>query len=144
MDIFGQLGINTTAAIQFVLFAIALVFLTKFVFGPYAHALEEGERRTKGGEELAHEFQTKSVELQSTYEAKAREVNSEIKNIFDTSKAAANKEYETAVSKARNETETLVQSNRAKISSAVSQAAAELKSQTNAVAMAITTKLLGK
>lgn len=144
MDIFGQLGINTTAAIQFVLFAIALVFLTKVVFGPYAHALEERERRTKGGEELAHEFQSKSVELQSTYEAKTREVSAEIKAIFDSTKSAANKEYETTVSSARSQAETLVQSNREKISAAVSQAASDLKSQTNAVAMAITTKLLGK
>ena len=144
MDIFGQLGINTTAAIQFVLFAIALVFLTKVVFGPYAHALEERERRTKGGEELAHEFQSKSVELQSTYEAKTREVNAEIKAIFDSTKSAANKEYETSVSSARAQADKLVQTNREKISSAVSQAANELKSQTQAVAMAITTKLLGK
>ena len=144
MDIFGQLGINTTAAIQFVLFAIALVFLTKVVFGPYAHALEERERRTKGGEELAHEFQSKSVELQSTYETKTREVNAEIKAIFDTTKAAANKEYELSVSTARTQADKLVQTNREKISSAVSQAANELKSQTQAVAMAITTKLLGK
>lgn len=144
MDIFGQLGINTTAAFQFVLFAIALVFLTKVVFGPYAHALEERERRTKGGEELAHEFQSKSVELQSTYETKAREINAEIKSIIDASKAAANKDYEASVSQARNEAEKLVQSNRTKITSAVAQAAAELKSQTNAVAMSITTKLLGK
>lgn len=144
MDIFGQLGINTTAAIQFVLFAIALVFLTKVVFGPYAHALEERERRTKGGEELAHEFQSKSVELQSTYEQKTRAVTAEIKAIFDTSKTAANKEYETTVSAARTQAEKLVQTNREKISAAVSQAASDLKSQTSAVAMAITTKLLGK
>jgi F-type H+-transporting ATPase subunit b len=144
MDIFGQLGINTTAAIQFALFAISLVFLTKVVFGPYAHALEERERRTKGGEELAHEFQSKSVELQSTYETKTREVNAEIKAIFDSTKAAANKEYELSVSQARAQADKLVQTNREKISSAVSQAAAELKSQTNAVAMAITSKLLGK
>lgn len=144
MNILGQLGINTTAAIQFVLFAISLVFLTKVVFGPYAHALEERERRTKGGEDLANEFHSKSVELQSTYEAKTREVNVEIKNIFDTTKANANKEYELAVSQARSQADKLVQTNREKISSAVSQAATELKSQTNAVAMSITSKLLGK
>ena len=144
MDIFGQLGINTTAGIQFVFFAIALLFLTKFVFGPYAHALEERERRTKGGEDLALEYQAKSVELQSEYETKARDINNEIKTIVDAAKSSANKEYETLVSKSRTEADKLVQDNRTKISSAVATAAAELKSQTNAVALAITAKLLGK
>ena len=144
MDIFGQLGINLTAVIQFVLFATALLFLSKFVFGPYAHALEERERKTKGGEELALEYQTKAVELHSEYEAKAREINLEIKGIVDSSKAAANKEYEKIVANARAEADQLIQKNRATISSAVAAAAGELKAQTSAVAMAITTKLLGK
>lgn len=142
MDIFGQLGINTTAAIQFVLFAIALIFLSKVVFTPYTHAYEERQRRTKGGEDLALEYQNKSVELHSEYETKARELNNEIKGIVDGAKSQANKDYESLVAKARSESEKLVHENRTKISTAVQGAAAELKSQTTAVAMAITTKLL--
>lgn len=142
MDIFGQLGINTTAAFQFVLFAISLLFLSKYVFAPYAHALEERQRRTKGGEDLALEFQNKSVELHSEYETKARELNGEIKGIVDEAKSQANKEYEALVTKARAEAEKLVHENRTKISSAIEGAAAELKAQVPAVAMAITTKLV--
>ncbi|NUN05406.1 MAG: ATP synthase F0 subunit B [Bdellovibrio sp.] len=142
MDIFGQLGINTTAGFQFVLFAIALIFLSKFVFAPYAHALEERQARTKGGEDLALEYQNKSVELQSEYEAKLRDLNGQIKTIVDASKSQANKEYEVLVERARSEAEKHVQTNRTKISSAVTAAAAELKTQTTAVAMTITNKLL--
>ncbi|MEN0057828.1 MAG: ATP synthase F0 subunit B [Bdellovibrio sp.] len=142
MDIFGQLGINTTAAFQFVLFAIALIYLSKFVFAPYAHALEERQRRTKGGEDLALEYQNKSVELHTEYETKIRQLNSEIKTIVDGAKSHANKEYESTVAKARGEADKLVHENRTKVASAVQGAAAELKTQTNAVAMAITTKLL--
>lgn len=144
MDIFGQLGINTTAAIQFIFFAIALLFLTKVVFTPYAHALEERERKTKGGEDLALEYQAKSVELQTQYETKLRELNQETKSIIDASKAEANKQYETTVSKSRDEATKLVSENRTKISTAVEAAARDLKSQTQAVALAITSKLLGK
>ncbi|MGZ3773779.1 MAG: ATP synthase F0 subunit B [Pseudobdellovibrionaceae bacterium] len=142
MDIFGQLGINTTAAFQFVLFAISLLFLSKYVFTPYAHALEERQRRTKGGEDLALEYQNKSVELHSEYELKAREINAEIKSIVDDAKSQANKEYEAIVSKARAEADNLVNENRSKISSAIEGATAELKAQVPAVAMAITTKLV--
>jgi len=144
MDIFGQLGINSTAVIQFALFAISLLFLTKFVFTPYAHALEERERKTKGGEDLALEFQAKSIELQTEYETKVRALNLEMKNIIDASKTEANKQYETIVTKTRSEADKLVADNRTKVTSAVGIAAQELKSQTQAVALAITTKLLGK
>jgi F-type H+-transporting ATPase subunit b len=142
MDIFNQLGINTTAAFQFVLFAIALIFLSKVVFGPYAHAYEERQRRTKGGEDLALEYQGKSVELHSAYETKMRELNNEIKAIVDSAKTQANKEYETVVSGVRAESEKLVQTNRSQLVSAVQSASQELKSQTTAVALAITNKLL--
>ncbi len=142
MDIFGQLGINTTAAFQFVFFSIALLFLSKVVFAPYAHALEERQRRTKGGEDLALEYQNKSVELQTEYETKLRALNGEIKTIVDSAKSQANKEYETLIANVRTDSEKLVQENRSKISTAVQTAAADLKSQTTAVAVAITTKLL--
>lgn len=142
MDIFNQLGINTTAAFQFVLFCIALIFLSKVVFGPYAHAYEERQRRTKGGEDLALEYQSKSVELHSSYEAKMRELNNDIKSIVDSAKTQANKEYETAVSAVRAESEKSVQNNRTQLVAAVQAAAQELKSQTTSVALAITNKLL--
>ena len=142
MDIFGQLGINTTAAFQFVFFVIAVIFLSKVVFGPYAHALEERQKRTTGGEDLAIEFHHKSVGLHSEYETKMRALNHDIKTIVDEAKALAGKQYETVVGGVRQESEKLVQGNRAKVAAAVQAASADLKSQTNAVAMAITTKLL--
>lgn len=142
MDIFGQLGINTTAAFQFVLFAIALTFLSKVVFAPYAHALEERQKRTKGSEDLALEYQTKSIKMQNEYEGKLRDLNSQIKTSVDQAKAEATKDYEALVNKARQESEELVQNNRQKVTASVQQAMADLKSQTSAVAMAITTKLL--
>lgn len=142
MDIFGQLGINTTAAFQFAFFCIALIFLTKVVFGPYAHAFEERQRRTKGGEDLALEYQNKSVELQSSYETKMRELNDEIKSIVDSAKTQANKEYEATVNAVRSESEKLVQSNRTQLVAAVQGASQELKTQTTSVALAITNKLL--
>lgn len=144
MDIFGQLGINPTAGIQFVFFAIALLFLTKFVFAPYAHAHEERERRTKGGEELALEYHAKAIELQSEYETKIRHLNADMKTLVDASKSEANKHYENAVSKSREEADKLVAENRKKIAQEIEAASIELKSQTQTVALAITNKLLGK
>lgn len=144
MDIFGQLGINPTAGIQFVFFAIALSFLAKYVFSPYAKAHEERERKTKGGEELALEYKARAIELQSEYETKIRHLNNEMKSIIDESKANANKHYESALHQTRTDAEKLISENRNKIAKQIEAAAQELKSQTHTVAVAITTKLLGK
>lgn len=142
MNILGQLGINSTAAIQFILFAISLIFLTKFVFSPYVAALEERKKRTKGGEDLALEILTESKALQKEYEVKVRDLNDKIKTTIDAAKGQADKEYQAAVASAREEAEGFVVNNRKELSDAVSVASAELRSQTTAVAMAITTKLL--
>lgn len=142
MDIFGQLGINTTALIQFAIYTFALVFLSKVVFGPYAKALDERQNRTKGGEDLALEFHGKAQELQAEYENKLRALNSEIKEIIDSAKSAATKDYTLLVENARNQSEQTIQTNRQQISESVKSAAAELKTQTTAVAMVITQKLI--
>ncbi len=142
MDILAQLGINTTAVIQFVLFAITLIFLSKVVFGPYAQALEERQNRTKGGEDLALEFHQRAANLQAEYEEKLRRLNGEMKSVLDAAKASASKEYESTVASVRSESEGLILENRKSLTQAVQVATAELKSQTPAVAMAITNKLL--
>lgn len=144
MDILAQLGINITAVYQFVLFTITMIFLSKFVFTPYAHALEERENRTKGGEDLALEFHNKAAQLQSEYETKLVSLNKEMKEIIDASKAEANKSFELVVSDARKNADQMVADNKTKIVNSVKQVEAELKSETNSAALLITNKLLGK
>lgn len=142
MDIFGQLGINTTAAYQFVIYSITLLFLSKVVFGPYAQALNERQKRTKGGEDLAVEFHAKATELQSEYETKTRDLAGQIKSIVDTQKSMASKESELIIARAKEESEQQIQKNRDVVTAAVKTAESELKNQTSAVATTITAKLL--
>ncbi len=144
MDILAQLGINFTAVIQFVLFSIVMIFLSKFVFAPYAHALEERETRTKGGEDLALEFHNKATELQSEYETKLVSLNKDMKEIIDASKAEASKNMEAAVTEARKTADQLIADNKVNIANSVKKAESELKNETNSAALLITNKLLGK
>ncbi len=144
MDILAQLGINFTAVIQFVLFSIVMIFLSKFVFAPYAHALEEREARTKGGEDLALEFHNKATELQSEYETKLVSLNKDMKEIIDASKAEASKNMEAAVTEARKTADQLIADNKVNIANSVKKAESELKNETNSAALLITNKLLGK
>jgi F-type H+-transporting ATPase subunit b len=142
MNILGQLGINSTAAIQFILFAISILFLTKAIFSPYLSALEERKKRTKGGEDLALEILAQSKHLQKEYETKLRGLNDQIKSTVESAKTLADKDYREALSSAKAEAELFIANNRKELSGSIEVAASELKSQTTAVAMAITTKLI--
>jgi F-type H+-transporting ATPase subunit b len=144
MEIFQQIGINGTFIYQFLIFAVVIIFLSKFVFTGYAHSFEERENRTKGGEDLAVEFKKKTIQLQEEYEKRAREIATEIKWIFDTHKQEATRAFEDSTHEARTTADAIIKSNRTTLGAAVSVASDELKKQTASVAQAITNKLLGK
>lgn len=144
MEVIHQLGINSTAVIQLIIYVMIFSYLSIFVFKPYFDALKEREKRTKGGEELAQEYTKKAFEIHSEYEEKAREVHGKIREIFHKKKSEALAEHDSIVAKAREEAGKVVDSNRVKISKAVAAAESDLHGQTTTVALAITNKLLGK
>lgn len=144
MDIIQQLGINGAAAVQFGIFTIAFVFLNFYVFTPYYKAHEEREKRTLGGEDLAQEMQKKSTELQTEYQAKAKEVTKKIKDIYDAQRAEAAKEYDVLLSRARAEAASLLEVTNKNIAQSIQATTAALRAETTNVSVAITQKLLGK
>ncbi len=105
MAVLQQLGLNSTVTIQFFIFVATLIVLSQIAYGPYAKAHEEREHRTKGGEDLAQELLKQSLDLKSQYESKAKQVNGEIKTIFDQYRDQANREYSEMISKARIESQ---------------------------------------
>jgi len=144
LSIITKLGINQTAFIQFAIFGFTLFILSKFVFGPFAAVAKEREFKTKGAGDIAEEFQQKTVELHSEYQHKAREANSIVREIFEKEKAEAIKEYDKILSKAREEANSELHEKRRVILHSLHGALESVKSQSSGVAMAITTKLLGK
>ena len=97
MAILQQFGIDGTVFIHMIIFMIAIIFLSTVVFKPYLKALEMREQRTKGGEALAGEIQKQSADLRTRFEAKAKEVSTEIKTIYDKVRGQAAKDYEQIV-----------------------------------------------
>ncbi len=139
-----QLGIDSTFFIQFGLFIFAITFLTAYVFTPYAKAVEDREKQTKGSQDVAVEFEKQTVELHSEYETKAREVNGKIQDVYKQMRAEANQEYEKTVQAARKESEKHVEQVRSQVKDAVAAARETLKKDTPQIVMALTQKLLGK
>lgn len=144
MELLNALGINHYAIVQFVIFILVFIFLTQIVFGPFLKAHEGRLQRTKGGEQLADEYQAKTQRTQAEYAEKAREIHARIQTIFQKNRTEAMAEYERIVGQARKEAEGMIEKNRQAVATATMQASSELKGQTSQMALAITNKLLGK
>jgi F-type H+-transporting ATPase subunit b len=144
MEMIHQLGINSTALIQFCIFVCIFFFLNLYLFKPYYKALEERENRTEGGEDLALELQQKALELQSQYQVKAKTVSQKIKTIYDAQRSDALKEYDAIVSQARQQSTALLETNNQQIAQQIQATTQQLASEVHQVAQAITRKLIGK
>lgn len=139
-----QLGINSTFYVQFGLFIFAITYLSMYVFGPYAKAVDDRQSQTKGSQDQAVEVEKKTLELHSEYEFKAREVHGKIQDVYKQMRAEANQEYEKTVKVAREESDKYVDQVRAQVKSSVAVAREALKKDTPQIVVALTQKLLGK
>lgn len=143
MAVLEQLGINGTVLYQLIIFMFAFISLRYIMFEPYFKALDERKKRTVGDTQQAEELKIKSADAKSQYEAKARHINAELKDIFGSSRGEAAKEYERLIANARTTAEKLIDENRKRIKDEAAQAEAQLKGEIPAVAAAITQKMLG-
>lgn len=139
-----QLGVNSTFFIQFVVFIAIISFLSIYVFGPYAKAVEDREKQTKGSEDEALDMDKKSVELYSEYETKARQVHGTIQEIYKNARVQAQQEQEKTIQQARSASDLYLNETRKKIKTSVMSAEEVLKKETPQIVMALTNKLLGK
>ena len=144
MAILTQLGLNDSFFMQFIIFCVAYVALSRLVFAPYGEALIAREQKTVGGEDLAAEIMNATQELKAKYETKARLVSSEVKTIFDDYRSQAYKEQEKIVSLARQESNVLVEAARKKVQSEVSQAHMQMKAEVGQISQEMIKKLLSK
>ena len=144
MAIIQALGINSTIFYLFILVGFFFFAMSSLVFTPYTDALFERDRRTKGGEEEAGQLTKQSADLRSKFESRAREMNNEMKTIFDSYREESNREYEKIVAKARQESQKLIDEARARVSGEINLAAARMKEEIPQVAQAMTTRLLSK
>ncbi len=144
MEILDQLGLNISFFYQLVVFTVAYLILSNIVFSPYVKALALREQKTKGGEDLAVELHKNAEALRTQYEAKARQVNGNVKKIFDDYRDEANKEFEQIVSKARIESQKLIEAARQKVSVEIGDAQARIKAEVPVLAAELVNRLLVK
>lgn len=144
MEIFKQLGVDSTLWIHLACFLVSYFSLYYLILKPYMAAYVEREKRTVGSEEAAVRLSEEANDLQTQYALKSRELNTQMKSFYDDARQTAQKESEGLIANARNQAAALVQQNRDAISKAVSGAQSQLQSEIPNVGAAIASKLAGK
>lgn len=144
VSLLHALGVDQTIWIQLACFLVSYLALTQLVFKPYMKAFHERENRTVGNEESAVRIIEEAQVLTGSYEKKAREINSQIKHIYDLKRSEAMKDYEALIQTARDNSSDAIESAREKIKTEVESARKKLALEIPAVSAAIASRLVGK
>ena len=144
MEILAALGINNTIWLQLGCFIVAYLALSQLIFKPYLAAFHERAQRTVGNEESAERILAEATELQTQYEAEARQVNSQFKAVYDQSRTDAMREHDRIVAAAREQASNFVEKNRTEIKAQIEQAQKQLSKEAPVVGAAIAGRLIGK
>jgi F-type H+-transporting ATPase subunit b len=144
MEIFRQLGVDSTLWIHLVCFLISYFALYFLILKPYMAAFVEREKRTVGSEEAAVRLVEEANDLQTQYALKSRELNTQMKSFYDTARATAQKQSEQVIGEARTQAATLLKQNREQIAGEVAKAQKTLQAEIPSVGAAIASKLAGK
>lgn len=143
MEILLQLGANETVFIQFLLFVVTISFLTVFIFNPYFKAYDQRHKLTKGAEQVAGETQDEQKKLEQIYQLKAREINSKIKTIFDSSNQEASKVSQEKIELAKNQIAIKINESAKQIDLEKNNAEKQVLQIADGVSQEITKKIMG-
>lgn len=143
MEILLQLGANETAFIQFLLFVVAISFLTVVIYNPFFKAYDERHKLTKGAEQVANDAQDEAKKLTQIYQLKAREINDKIRTIFDGQRQEALKSASILIDTAKAEVTKTTAAALSEIQTQKQSAGQQVKTISVDVSDAITKKLMG-
>ncbi len=126
MEILQQLGANSTAIIQFIIFSIAITILTLFIFNPFYKAYDMRLQKTKGADNVAKEAIEESKNLSLIYQTQLRDQAEKIKNTFDLHKKEAQILSDESLQKAKAESEVYLKKSRTELDSEINQTKSKL------------------
>lgn len=143
MEILQQLGANETAFIQFILFVVTITFLTVVVYNPFFKAYDQRLKQTKGADQVAADTQDEAKKLELIFQARAREINDKIRNVFDTSKKEASESAAKILGEAKAVVTTTTEKARGEIESQKQNAQQNAQAIAEEVSAEISKKLTG-
>lgn len=143
MQILQQLGANSTAFVQLLIFIVTISILTIYVFSPYYKAYDQRLQNTKGAENVAKEAVEEAKNLSLVFQTKAREQNDKIKSIFDQEKKGAEQIIGEILKKSKDTSDVLLNQSRQEIADQVKKSKDQVQSLSQEIAKSITDKLQG-
>lgn len=143
MEILSQLGANGSAFIQFIIFIVAISFLTVVVYNPFFKAYDQRHKLTKGADQVAFETQDEAKKLSQIYAARAREINEKINNVFNASKTDTLKSTAIILENAKTSVEQTTAIALKDIQSKKSSAELQIKNISQEVSESIVQKMSG-
>jgi F-type H+-transporting ATPase subunit b len=144
MALLTSLGVNSTIAIQLVIFMAVFFSLKYILFAPYFKAFNQRVESTVGQAELAERYLVEAKELEEKFAQKAQAANEKFRTIYDQTRAQAMREYDKMINESRQKAKALIDENRQKIQTQMEAARKSLLVETAEVTKLINVKLIGK
>ncbi len=144
MELLNALGVNSTVFVQFAVFLVTYVIVSKILFWPYFRAFEMRTQLTVGRSAEAEKIQAETANLQTEYETVAKDLSSKIRTVYEAKRKAAQRDSDALIQTARQESKATLDSFRAQLKAQDLELRAQLDKQVQGVAATISSKLLGR
>ena len=136
--------IDGTVFVQFGIFLIMLVFLTKFVFKPYLALLRERGENIEGAKEEATRVNTDADVKLSSYEEQIVKARKEAASVRAEHRGEGESRAQELLAEARKESDTKLEAARLKIEKSAQAAQLALRTRADQIAKTVASKLLGR
>ena len=136
--------IDSTVFIQFGIFMILLVVLTKFVFGPWLAIQQERDDNIDGAKSLANDLDGDADEKIANYEDKLIAARKDAAGVRAEFRKEAEGKAGEVLRSARGMSEKQIKTARKKLAEDSAAAKVELGKRADEIAKAIATRLLGR
>lgn len=138
----GSIDVDSTLAIQMVLFLALFLVLNPLLFQPFLKAMEERKKGLQGSREDAEEFDVRAQNALAEYEKKMRDARREAQGVRDSLIAQGQHEQQDILNEAREELAEKIETERQTVEANRKDAIQTLKQRSDALADAIVSKVL--
>ncbi len=139
-----MIDLNSTFFVQILNFAVLLLILKKFAWGPLTKAMQERSDKIADNIRSADEDRAKAAELKKEYEAQLADARRKAQEIMDAATKRSEEERQASVENTRHEIEQMKKAAQAQIQRDRDLAAKQLKGEMVAMSLAAASKLLAK
>lgn len=139
-----MIDLNSTFFVQILNFAVLLLILKKFAWGPLLKTLQERSDKIADNIRSADEDRAQAAELKKEYETQLADARRKAQEIMDAATKRSEEERQASVENTRHEIEQMKKAAQAQIQRDRDLAAKQLKGEMVAMSLAAASKLLAK